>query len=92
MKTDPASSWSTTQSEDFYGFKRWGSGHFSVGENGQVHVDPLADGRKVSIKDVIDEAVEMGMQAPFVIRFQDLLRHPVEQLNLLFRKAIGEED
>ena len=92
MKTDPESSWSAAQSEDFYGFKRWGSGHFSVGDNGQVHVDPLADGRKVSIKDVIDEAVEMGMQAPYVIRFQDLLRHRVEQLNKLFRKAIEEEE
>ncbi len=92
MKTDSVSSWSTAQSEDFYGFKRWGSGHFSVDETGNVAVSPLADGRNVLIKDVIDEAVEMGLKAPFVIRFQDLLRHRVQQLNQLFRKAIAEED
>ncbi len=92
MKTDPVSSWSTAQSEDFYGFKRWGSGHFNVDDHGLVTVSPLADGRTVAIKDVIDEAVEMGLKAPFVIRFQDLLRHRVQQLNRLFRKAIAEED
>jgi len=35
--------------------------------------------------------VGMGLKAPLVIRFQDLLRHRVIQLNELFRKAIREE-
>ena len=33
----------------------------------------------------------MGLKAPLVIRFQDLLRHRVVQLNEMFRKAIKEE-
>ena len=33
----------------------------------------------------------MGLRAPLVIRFQDLLRHRVVQLNEMFRKAIKEE-
>ena len=33
----------------------------------------------------------MGLKAPMVIRFQDLLRHRVIQLNEVFRKAIKEE-
>ena len=90
--TNPASNWSTKLSEDFYGFKRWGAGHFAVNKAGNVTVDPLADGRTICIKDVIDEAVGMNLEAPFVIRFQDLLRHRVEQINQLFRKAIEEED
>ncbi|MCF3649492.1 biosynthetic arginine decarboxylase [Synoicihabitans lomoniglobus] len=92
MKTDPASPWSTAQSEEFYGLKRWGSGHYSVSTDGCINVQPLADGREISIKDVINEAEEMGLKAPYVIRFQDLLRHRVVQLNQLFRKAITEED
>ncbi len=55
-------------------------------------MSPLADGRNIALKDVIDEAVDMGLKAPFVIRFQDLLRHRVQQLNQLFRKAIAEEE
>ncbi len=90
--TNPPSPWTVELSEDFYGFKRWGSGHFAVDKSGCVTVDPLADGRTICIKDVVDEAVDMNLQAPFVIRFQDLLRHRVEQINQLFRKAIQEED
>src|SRR5208283_5722038 len=79
------------QSEEHYGFKRWGSGHFSVDHEGFVQVQPLADGRSIRILDVIDEALGMGLKAPMVIRFQDLLRHRVIQLNEVFNKAIKEE-
>lgn len=34
----------------------------------------------------------MGHQAPMVIRFQDLLRHRVSQINEVFNQAIEEED
>ncbi len=41
--------------------------------------------------DVVNEAHEMGLRGPMVIRFQDLLRQRVVQLNEMFRKAIKEE-
>jgi arginine decarboxylase len=91
LKSKSASSWSVAQSEEIYGFKRWGSGHFGAASDGFVNVQPLADGREIRIMDVVDEAVGMGLKAPLVIRFQDLLRHRVTQLNELFRKAIKEE-
>ena len=91
MKSKSASSWSVAQSEEIYGFKRWGSGHFGAAADGFVNVQPLADGREIRIMDVVDEAVGMGLKAPLVIRFQDLLHHRVTQLNELFRKAIKEE-
>jgi arginine decarboxylase len=91
LKSKSASSWSAAQSEDHYGFKRWGSGHFSVDPEGFVNVQPLADGRSIRIMDVVDEALQMGLRAPMVIRFQDLLRHRVVQLNAVFNKAIKEE-
>ncbi|PTY02424.1 arginine decarboxylase [Opitutaceae bacterium EW11] len=91
MKSKSASSWSAAQSEDHYGFKRWGSGHFSVDPEGFVNVQPLADGRSIRIMDVLTEALGMGLAAPMVIRFQDLLRHRVVQLNEVFNKAIKEE-
>ncbi|HVU32005.1 MAG TPA: biosynthetic arginine decarboxylase [Opitutaceae bacterium] len=84
-------SWSAAQSEEFYGFKRWGSGHLSVDDEGFVSMQPLADGRGIRIVDVVNEARSMGLKAPMVIRFQDLLRHRVIQLNEMFNKAIKEE-
>jgi arginine decarboxylase len=91
LKSKSASSWSVAQSEEIYGFKRWGSGHFGAGPDGFVNVQPLADGREIRIMDVVDEAVGMGLKAPLVIRFQDMLHHRVTQLNEMFRKAIKEE-
>ncbi|MBA4138815.1 MAG: arginine decarboxylase, partial [Opitutus sp.] len=91
MKTKSASNWSAAQSEDLYGFKRWGANHFSVDHDGFVQVQPLADGRSIRVMDVVDEAVGMGLKAPLVIRFQDKLRHRVMQINQTFAKAIKEE-
>lgn len=94
MKSKPvpaALEWSTEKSDELYGFKRWGAGHFGVGPDGSVTVQPLADGRSIRIMDVVDEAVAMGFKAPLVIRFQDLLRHRVEQINAVFAQAIKEE-
>ena len=91
MKSKSASSWSAAKSEELYGFKRWGSGHLSVDDAGFLNVQPLADGRGIRALDVINEAVGMGLKAPLVIRFQDLLRHRVAQLNGVFNKAIKQE-
>lgn len=92
MQPESETPWSTARSEELYGFSRWGSGHFNANADGQVTVEPLADGRRIVIRDVIDEAIADGLKAPFVIRFQDLLRHQVEQLNHCFHQAIKEED
>ena len=91
MKSKQSSSWSAAKSEELYGFKRWGAGHFAVDSDGFVNVHPLADDRQIRVTDVVDEAVGMGLSAPLVIRFQDLLRHRVIQLNQTFQKAIRDE-
>ena len=91
MKNKSASAWSAEKSEEHYGFRRWGQGHFSVDGEGFVSVQPLADGRSIRVLDVISEALGMGLKAPMVIRFQDLLRHRVVRLNEVFRKAIKDE-
>ena len=91
MKNKSSSAWSAAKSEEHYGFKRWGSGHISVDNDGFVNMQPLADGRGIRVLDVVQEAVGMGLKAPMVIRFQDLLRYRVMQLNQVFAKAIKEE-
>jgi arginine decarboxylase len=91
LKSKSASNWSAEKSEEHYGFKRWGAGHYSVDAEGFVSVQPRADGRGIRVLDVINESVGMGLKAPLVIRFQDLLRHRVIQLNEVFLKAIREE-
>ena len=91
LKSKSSSAWSAAKSEEHYGFKRWGSGHISVDTDGFVNVQPLVDGRGIRVLDVVQEALGMGLKAPMVIRFQDLLRHRVTQLNEMFAKAIKED-
>jgi len=91
LKSKSSPNWSAAKSEEHYGFKRWGSNHYAVDSDGFVSVQPLADGRTIRVTDVIEEALTMGLKAPMVIRFQDLLRHRVVQLNEAFHKAIREE-
>src|SRR5207245_10394951 len=40
--------------------------------------------------DVIQEAKARGLKFPVLIRFQDILRHRVEAINMAFRNAITE--
>jgi len=91
LKSKSPPAWSAAKSEEHYGFKRWGSGHISVDDDGFVKVQPRLDGRGIRVLDVVQEARGMGLKAPMVIRFQDLLRHRVVQLNEVFARAIKEE-
>jgi len=74
LKSKSASAWSAAKSEELYGFKRWGAGHYSVDSEGFVNVHPQADDRSIRVLDVVSEALGMSLKAPMVIRFQDLLR------------------
>jgi arginine decarboxylase len=47
-------------------------------------------GATVDITDVIEEAKSRGLKFPLLIRFQDILRHRVEAINLAFRSSISE--
>lgn len=91
MKSPNDTPWSPAKSEELYGFRRWGTPHFAVDAEGKVTVDPLADNRPIRILDVIEEARSKGLQAPMVIRFQDMLHHRVVALNKAFINAIESE-
>ncbi len=91
MKTKSSSTWNAARSEELYGFKRWGAGYFSVDKAGFAQVQPRSEGRAIRLMDVVKEAHDMGLRAPMVVRFQDLLRHRVVQLNQAFLQAIREE-
>ena len=84
--------WTISTAEDYYGLKRWGSGHFSVDEDGFMLVHPSRDQRSIRIHDIVTEAISKGLKPPLTIRIQDLLRTRVIDLNELFAQAIKDED
>jgi len=83
--------WDIQQARNLYSINRWGAGYFDINENGRVIARPQRDaGAAVDLTDVIEEAKARGLKFPVLIRFQDILRHRVESINLAFRSAIAE--
>jgi arginine decarboxylase len=89
--SDSGGGWDVATSRALYSIDRWGAKYFDINEGGHVVARPLQEqGAVVDLTDVIEEAKGRGLRFPVLIRFQDILRHRVETLNLSFRKAITE--
>ncbi len=87
-----APSWSIDQSAEMYGIREWGHGYFDISQTGEVVVN-LKDGSKtkpVSIAQVIKGLKDRGTQLPVLVRFGDLLRWRIDELNEGFASAIRE--
>src|SRR5713226_2832225 len=83
--------WDIRQARNMYNVHRWGAKYFDISEGGRVVARPLQDnGTSVDITDVIEEAKARGLKFPVLIRFQDILRHRVESINVAFRNSITE--
>ena len=83
--------WDIQAARNLYSIQSWGARYFDVNEAGHVVARPLQEaGASVDITDVIEEAKGRGLKFPLLIRFQDLLRHRVESVNLAFLNSIKE--
>ena len=85
------SPWDIQAARNLYNIQSWGLKYFDIDEAGHVVARPLQEaGASVELTDVIEEAKGRGLKFPLLIRFQDLLRHRVESVNLAFRNSIKE--
>src|ERR1051326_697915 len=89
--TDAPAPWDIQAARNLYNVHRWGANYFDINDAGHAVARPLQDaGIAVDITDVIEEAKGRGLKFPVLIRFQDILRHRVESINLAFRNSIAE--
>jgi arginine decarboxylase len=89
--TDGTPPWDIEAARSLYNIQRWGAKYFDINDAGHVVATPLQDaGIAVDITDVIEEAKGRSLKFPVLIRFQDILRHRVESINLAFRNSITE--
>lgn len=83
--------WSIQDAKNLYNIHRWGAKYFDINDEGHVVATPLQEaGVQVDLTDVVEEARERGLKFPLLIRFQDILRHRVEAINIAFRNSIRE--
>ncbi len=89
--TDASQPWDLQAARNTYNIHRWGAKYFDINEAGRVIATPLQEaGAPVDITDVVEEAKARDLKFPLLIRFQDILRHRVESVNLAFRNSIAE--
>ena len=87
--------WTAADSVDLYAVEDWSNGYFGVSKNGEVTVnlkDSDGETRAVSLRSIVDGLTDRGTDAPVLLRFNDLLRARVDELNKSFAKAIKEVD
>ena len=79
---------------DRYYIKNWGEGYFDINEQGHLCVCPEPEkgpkGPRIDMMDVVRDIVKEDLSFPIVIRFHDILRDKVEELNEMFGKVIAE--
>ena len=83
--------WTIADSAEAYGVKYWGNNFFSINDEGHVQAHPAGPDRGViDLKDLVDEVNRRGIGLPLLIRFSDVLRSRIVELNETFRRAIAE--
>jgi arginine decarboxylase len=83
--------WDINSAISLYNIDRWGSGYFTINPKGHISVLPTQDpNTPIDLTELVEEAKQRGLNFPMVLRFQDLLRHRVERINLSFAEAITE--
>jgi arginine decarboxylase len=83
--------WNVADSSETYGVKYWGNNYFSINDAGNAQAHPAGpDGARIDLKELVDEVARRGIGLPLLIRFSDVLRSRIVELNETFRRAIAE--
>jgi arginine decarboxylase len=83
--------WTPADSLDLYNIRGWGNDYFSVGTGGTLQVHPGGSGSPaIDLKELVDEVRERGIGLPLLIRFSEIIKARVVQLNEAFQRAITE--
>ncbi|PNU19726.1 arginine decarboxylase [Geothermobacter hydrogeniphilus] len=88
------STWTTDDSAELYGIRRWGNGYFDVSAQGELTVRvPTADGSvQVALAEILDGVRQRDLRLPLLLRIENLLDAQITRLNEAFRDAIAEHD
>lgn len=83
--------WTIGNAEDLYAVQNWGKGYFGVNALGHVTVQPDKDpSHAIDLKVLVDEIRQRGLHPPLLLRFTDILKHRLDDMQGAFSKAISE--
>src|SRR5260370_39380339 len=85
------SRWTAADSMDLYNINGWGNNYFSVNGRGHISVHPAGNGAPaIDLKDLVDEVRQRGIGLPLLIRFSEIIKARVVELNEAFGRALSE--
>ena len=88
---EPADRWTISDAAELYDVASWGKGYFSVGANGHLWVHPSKDpDRSIDLKELVDTLILRGISLPILIRFAEILKHRLNEIQQAFQSAITE--
>jgi arginine decarboxylase len=83
--------WSVADAVETYGIRDWGNNYFRISSKGHVLVTPPGSaGHTIDLKALVDEVRQRGVGLPLLLRFSDILRSRIDELNQAFQSAIDE--
>jgi arginine decarboxylase len=83
--------WSVSDSRETYAVRQWGGKFFDISEAGNVVAHPGGpEAGTIDLKELVDEVRKRGIGLPLLIRFPEVLRARIVELNETFRNAINE--
>ena len=82
--------WSSEDSAELYGIRNWGAGYFDVSPEGDAVVRPFGPKNPVtvSIPAIIQGMRDRGLDAPVLLRIENILDSQISLLHESFRNAI----
>ena len=84
--------WTVADAAELYEVAAWGKGYFSVNEAGNVCVHPDKDPqRKIDLKQLVDQLQARQIELPVLIRFGDVLKQRLGEIQAAFQAAIHEQ-
>ncbi len=76
-----------------YGVKEWGNGYFEINARGHLEVRPTQDENLTAdVYEIVQALRKKGIRTPINLRFPQILKDRVEEINEAFRKSIREFD
>src|SRR3989339_569465 len=91
-KHDLLSKWAVSDAIDLYGLERWSGGIFTANDKGHIVLRETNGSPEIDLKELVDEIRMRGLHLPGLIRFTEILRHRLRQINEAFQKAIADHE
>jgi arginine decarboxylase len=83
--------WTVADSLEMYNVRSWGGQYFSVNNAGNCVAHPAGpEGVNIDMKELVEEVRKRGIGLPLLVRFPEILRGRITELNEAFKRAIAE--